>query len=141
MVSRECTHCGLPFVGQRATAKYCSTRCRVAATRARQRDDHDESASTAAEQSKEPRKRTHALVLATRRTLRAAGVLNTVEGQRAVLLAERAANPRESGSAVATLATRLQEAVDGALASVGRTDQMDEVNKRRDAKLKQARGA
>lgn len=138
MATHECAQCGLPFVGQRSSAKYCSTRCRTAATRARARDDADEPEPVA---STPARKRTHPLVLTTRRELRAAGVLNTVAGQRAILLAERAANPRESGSAVANLATKLQDAVDAALASVGRADKMDEVTKRRDEKLRQARGA
>lgn len=80
-------------------------------------------------------------MLITRKTLRDAGVLKTVAGARAILLAERASNPRETGNAVAALAKQCQEAVDVALASVSRGDQMDEVTRRRDVKLREARGA
>lgn len=145
MVARNCAHCGEPFVGQRTTAKYCSKRCRVGASRARKRSDNPDLAPitplpmpvTPSAEPAEP----HPLVAATERTLREAGVLDTVDGQRAMLLAERMANPREAGTAVATLSTRLHEAVEAALSSVTRVDRMDEVTKRRDEKLRQARGA
>jgi hypothetical protein len=35
-VGRCCDHCGAHFMPKRTTARYCSTRCRVAAHRARQ---------------------------------------------------------------------------------------------------------
>jgi hypothetical protein len=34
-VRAPCRHCGTPFLRQRTTARYCSTRCRVAAHRGR----------------------------------------------------------------------------------------------------------
>lgn len=135
MATRECAQCGLPFVGQRATAKYCSSGCRVAATRARSRGVGEEKPQPAG------RKRTHPLVTATRRELREAGVLNTVAGQRAILCAERAANPAETGNAVVGLSKQLQEAVDAAIASVKRADRMDDIQRRKEEKLREARGA
>jgi hypothetical protein len=38
LVSIPCAHCGDPFKPQRTTGRYCSTRCRVAAHRARKAD-------------------------------------------------------------------------------------------------------
>jgi hypothetical protein len=36
LVHVPCAHCGEPFKPERTTARYCSTRCRVAAHRAKQ---------------------------------------------------------------------------------------------------------
>lgn len=38
MMTVACANCGKEFGAQRKTAKYCTSKCRVAATRARQRD-------------------------------------------------------------------------------------------------------
>lgn len=137
MASRECAQCGLPFVGQRSTAKYCSATCRARASKTKTRVE----AQSAAESTSTGGRRRRPLVTVTRRVLREAGVLDTVAGQRAVLLAERASNPAETGSAVAALSKQVQEAVDMALGSVRVDDAMDEVTRRRDEKLAAARGA
>lgn len=141
----KCAQCGRPFVGKRSTAKYCSTRCRTAATRARQTgsavvpvslvtppeppaDDDDPPAESG-------------IVKAAREELDAAGVLNTPLGQAAMLLAARLTNPFETGSAIASLAKQWQAQHEAALSSVKRADHMDEVTRRRDEKLRAARGA
>lgn len=142
----KCAQCGRPFVGKRSTAKFCSTRCRTAATRARQTGTApvapvalvtpptppaDEDAPAAES----------GIVEAAREELEQAGVLNTPLGQAAMLLAQRLTNPFETGSAIASLAKQWQAQHEAALNSVKRADQMDEVTRRRDEKLRAARGA
>ena len=36
----DCEHCGTPFTAQRSTARYCSAKCRVAASRSKAQTEH-----------------------------------------------------------------------------------------------------
>jgi hypothetical protein len=62
-------------------------------------------------------------------------VLETVAGQSALILAARVAAGADGGSAMASMVKQLEASVAAALASVSRADQLDEVTRKRDAKL------
>ena len=83
----ECARCGKTFGAQRKTAQYCTTKCKVAAVRARQRAVSDEPPKI------EPRhdgarlvalpprhESEEGLIAVTRQTLEAAGRMGTYQG-------------------------------------------------------------
>jgi hypothetical protein len=74
------------------------------------------------------------LVRTTRQALEDAGVLDSVAGQQALLLATRMTSPHETGAAVASMSKQLQAVVAEALKSVKLRDPLDELRLRRDAK-------
>jgi len=78
------------------------------------------------------------LVGVTRKTLSDAGVQNTVAAQAAIILAARIVAGADGGSAMSSMVKQLEASVSNALASVTRADQLDEVNQRRDKKLRDA---
>ena len=138
VLKRTCAHCGEEFIAKRPTAKYCGTTCRTRATRAR------ESGATAAPIVPADHgfdEVPSGLIEVTRRTLDDSGVLDTVSGQSALLLAARLGSNHETGAAMAALSKQLEALVASALASVSRADRMDEVTRRRDEKLRRAREA
>ena len=124
---KACLSCGRPFEAQRSAAKFCGDTCRQRAKRA-----GGLTVAPTATPTGSP------LVEVTRTTLSDAGVLDTVSGQSALLLAERLGGGTETGAAMAALSKQLEALVAAALASVSRADQMDEVTQRRDAKLRAA---
>lgn len=128
MADRLCAQCGKSFSAKRSTARYCSSSCRARASQG----VASLTVAPAASPSGSP------LVEVTRATLSDAGVLDTVSGQSALLLAERLGGGTETGAAMAALSKQLEALVAAALASVSRADQMDEVTQRRDAKLRAA---
>lgn len=75
------------------------------------------------------------LMVTVTRELSEAGVLETTAGQSAILLARRLSSGQETGSAMAALSKQLQALVSEAMSSVAKVDRMDEIKKRRDAKL------
>lgn len=134
---RSCAECGRSFEAQRPAARYCGPTCRQRAKRGGRNAGSVPSIvplASADIQGSEP----SALVESVRSTLTEAGVLDTVAGQQALILAGRVGSPHETGAAVAALSKQLQALVDAALASVTRADQMDEVTRRRDEKLRRA---
>jgi hypothetical protein len=84
--------CGERFVPKRSTARYHSATCRQRAARQRKAAEHNET-----EEAKTGTRDEHDLVKAVRLELEKAGRLMTVNGQLALQLARRAANPEESG--------------------------------------------
>ncbi|AAT90036.1 hypothetical protein Lxx24010 [Leifsonia xyli subsp. xyli str. CTCB07] len=134
-------------MGKRSTARYCSTRCRTAATRARKAGNAPPApvalVTVPAPKADNPEAppAEPGIIVAARDELAAAGVLHTPLGQAAMLLAQRLTNEFETGSAIASLAKQWQLAHEAALNSVKRADRMDEVRRRRDEKLRAARGA
>lgn len=79
---------------------------------------------------------------ATRAELRQLGALDTMLGQQALAIAKRMAGETETGSAVATLSrehSRLMAEL--AARKVAAADPVNEVQRRRDAKLARARAS
>ena len=132
-MQRLCAQCGRPFVAQRAAARFCGATCRQRAKRAGGpglASVDTDPPSGGGEDS--------ALMASVRSTLDAAGVMASVAGQQALILAGRVSSPHTGDAAVAALSKQLQALVDAALASVTRADRMDEVTRRRDEKLRSA---
>jgi len=134
-MERSCAQCGKSFDAVRPSAKFCGATCRQRSKRA------GLSVASIVPDSGPDGEDESPLVGVTRRTLDEAGVLDTVSGAQALILAARVGSAHETGAAVAALSKQLQALVDAALASVSRADQMDEVTRRRDEKLRRARGA
>lgn len=130
-----CEYCGRTFDAARPSAKFCGATCRQRAKRAR---DAGQVAPTAVAASVAVDVDGHPLVVATRDTLAGAGVLESVAGQSAMVLAARVVAGADTGAAVASMVKELRAAVAEALGSVKRADRMDEVGARRDAKLRAA---
>ncbi len=130
MMDRECASCGLQYVARRATSRFCGGTCQKRAERARAAgmrlpaanlDDLGAAPSL--------------LVEAVSRELDEVGRLSSVGGQMAVLLAQRIASRRETGSATAALAKQLHLTMTWALGGVAQpADPLDEIRARRDAK-------
>lgn len=133
-MERKCEHCHKPFTAQRSTARYCSSTCRannslgvapVPLDTSAQADSTSESSA--------------GLVQTLETELATAGVLETSEGQAALILARRIQAGSETGSSMAALSKQMVALKGEALASVSKRDQMDEVTRRRDAKMRAAR--
>jgi len=118
-----CGSCGKPFEAKRAAAKFCGATCRKRAERAPR-----------VSEAEPQRAGVSGLMRATRETLEAAGVLDTVAGQQAVLLSERMSSPFETCAAVAAMGKLLSVVVADALKTVQASDPLDELRRRRDAK-------
>lgn len=88
----EAPDCEIDFTPKRSTARFCSTTCRQRANRAAKAAEHH-----ATEESKTGTDAEHGLVKAVRGELAKANALDTVDGQVALQLARRAANPAEPG--------------------------------------------
>lgn len=80
-MTRVCAFCGGSLEGLRSTAKFCASKCRKAAARAR--------AAEPQERDSPPPPPEAAVVVALRRELTEAGVLDTVDGHLALGLAGR----------------------------------------------------
>lgn len=147
-----CEWDGVEFDAQRVTARYCSTRCRVAASRARAQgrpspaDEHaapppppppappavPAAASPVVPPDPAGGGDVPLLVAATISELAAANRLSTTLGQQAVKLAERMVSRSETGSAVASLSRELRATMAAAVAGAGQGgDPLDEFTKRR----------
>ncbi len=122
-MNRECDSCGTEYEAQRKTSRYCSTRCRMRASR------RPETPATA-----EP-PASGGLVDALRRELEGAGRLDTALGQQALALAVKLASPFDTGSAMAAVSRELRAVREEALRGAEQTaDPLDELRLRRDAK-------
>lgn len=133
----QCVKCGKGFAAKRATAQYCSAPCRVAAHR--KRDGADTPAPggdvhlvsvpagddlfALSDAAVDP-----GVVIALTDQLRAAGKLNTVVGQLAVILAKRLQESAgDTGAAVAALSRELDRLTAILLADVqAEPDAIDE---------------
>lgn len=129
---KQCEFCGRGFEARRDSARFCGDTCKKRAQRA---------GTAAPSVGSEAPSEDGPLAKITYDTLDEAGVLETVAGAQALLLARRMETGHETGAAIAALSKQLQTIVDSALASVKRQDAMDEVTRKRDEKLRRARGA
>jgi hypothetical protein len=142
-VKVSCAECRTLFEAKTRSATFCGVKCRqVASRRDREARAEGELAPVASLPSQQPETTAPAeseLVTTTRRELEDAGVADTVHGQIALRLAQKLAQPGDTGSAMASLARQLSAAVAEALAGgTKKTDAIDELEAWR---LKKASGA
>lgn len=124
-MSRACVACGASFEAQRETARYCSPKCRKRGSRG--------GLTGVVVEPPAPRVATGAVVKAARTRLLEAGVLDTMEGQAALLIAERMESGNDTGSGIAALNRELAATVDRALSQqAAAADPMDELRARRE---------
>ncbi len=129
-MNRECDACGTEYEAQRKTSRYCSTRCRMRASRRIEAPVAAESPGSGE------------LVEALRRELADAGRLDTALGQQALALAVKLASPFDTGSAMAAVSRELRAVREEALRGAEHVaDPLDELRLRRDAKRAGARAA
>jgi hypothetical protein len=141
-----CQQCGEAFQAQRSTAKYCSKRCNVRATRRRADGrpvppttlpapvaaaDAPEAPPAAARQQQQAAD-VPLLVAATIGELAANNRLGTTLGQQAVKLAERMVQSSETGAGVASLSRELRATMAEALRDAAKAgDPVDDIAERR----------
>lgn len=122
--------CGKTFEAKRSTARFCGSNCRVKA--ARRRATEPETAPADAPQTVLD---VPLLVAATIDELAKADRLGTALGQAALVLAEKACNRHDTGSATASVIRQLQATLSAALAGAeSSSDPLDELDARRRAK-------
>ncbi len=106
-MNRECDSCGVEYEAQRKTSRYCSTRCRMRASRRPETPVAAESPDNGG------------LLNALRRELADAGRLDTALGQQAMALAVKLASPRDTGSSMAAVSRELRAVREEALRGAG----------------------
>lgn len=136
--SLKCHGCQEPFEAKSTKAKWCSHKCRGRAKR------HPDMKPTV-EVAEHPEPET-GLVSALRKELEEAGVLDTVDGQQALVLAKSMTKVDASGiSGLSKELSRVKAAAlgvsEGPAAADEPADPDDELRKKRDAKRQAAREA
>ena len=120
-MDRSCEVCGASYAAKRATAKYCSPKCRKRAADRREAERAAERAASSQVSASDQRRPEPSTEFADRiaAELEAAGRLDTVPGRQALLLARRLEDPETSfGSAAASLSKELREVMAEAMAGV-----------------------
>jgi hypothetical protein len=136
-MQRACVVCGKPIEAVRPHRKYCGDTCAKRAQRAGLASRRAMPAP-ASNVTALPIEAASDLVDAVRKTLEAAGRLQSVEGQLALVLAERMCG-FGTGGGIAALSKELSRAMDSALQSALPPDNpLDELRRRRDAKRRRA---
>jgi len=126
---RDCDVCGRSYEAVRVTSRYCGPTCRQRSLRAAAAGLALPTATL------DGHKAPSDLERATARELEAAGRLESVDGQIALLLAGRIGSRRETGAATASLAKQFSVTMDEALGGVAKAaDPLDEIRARRDRK-------
>ncbi len=137
--------CANKFTPKRSTARYCGTTCRQRAARARKAV----AAAEAADSQAKTADAEHGLVRATRKQLEEADALDTVDGQIALQLARKLADPDHVSSGLAKELRATLAAATGAktLADSGGdgppapAPEDDEVTRARESRERKAREA
>lgn len=126
---KHCTVCSAEFEAKRNTAKYCSRRCSVRASR--------QPKPAASAQPQMPPDPDAELWTATLAELDAAGRVNSASGRAALLLARRLdMQVVDSGSSLAAMVREHRTALADAVKGSGRAaNPMDELRARRERKL------
>ena len=124
---KHCTVCGEEFEAKRNTAKYCSRRCSVRASR---------QPKPGPDQPQMPADPDAELWTATLAELTAAGRVESASGQASLLLARRLDSPlTETGSSVAAMVREHRAALADALrGAVAEANPLDELRARRERK-------
>ena len=127
-MERACDYCGTMYTPRRSTSRYHSPSCRAQAAKAR-------AAGRVVSLPPAGDVPEGALVVATRRELVEAGMVETTLGQQALELARRISVGHDSGSSIAALSKELRVVMSAALASVEDAgDPIDELKAWRDRK-------
>lgn len=130
-MQRSCDVCGAEYTAKREAARYCSTRCRTRASRARK-------AGTVVPMQRPPRPQpaveVGSVLEATRRVLDDADRADTPMGRAALALAARIDSKQDTGSALATAVRGLDEAMQAAMRGVQRSGSVLDLKARRDAR-------
>jgi hypothetical protein len=131
---KVCGSCGAGFEARRASAKYCSERCKKRAQRA---PGHRKTPRVAPLPVDAPAVVAGSLTAATEAELDQAGRIDTAVGQAALVLARRIDHAAsETGSALASLVREHRATLAEALADVqSAADPLDELRTRRERKL------
>ena len=135
LVAATCAGCGEGFEARHRNARWCSDRCRKAASR-RSEKAAEPGPSLVVDSPSD------GLVAAVTSELEAAKVAHTFAGQLAISLAKRLAHPDESGAS--SLSKELRTVMASALAGVtppAAEEEKDEVTKAREARERKARQA
>ena len=143
-VTCEAPDCDNEFVPQRSTARYCSATCRQRAGRARKAAASEKVVLADPDTGDAE----HGLVRAVRTELEAADALSTVDGQIALQLARKLADPDHVSSGLAKELRATIAAAKGATgpdeptppASVETEDEVTKARKAREAKAAAAAG-
>jgi hypothetical protein len=115
-VQRSCDVCGMAYEAKRAASRYCSTRCRTAATRSRKAGKPVRRVVAIPGRPDEPGELERATVAEVAGAKREGSAL----GKAAVLLARRIdRSPAESGSSTAALYREWQSVLGRATAGAG----------------------
>ena len=113
-MERNCDVCGEPYQAQRATSKYCSTRCRTRASRGA------EKVVPLARKASAPCGDAGSVERATVTALEQCDRLETPLGQACVVLARRLDSPKgDTGSALASVAKQLEALLASATRGAG----------------------
>ena len=131
-VAATCSGCGETFEARHRNARWCSDRCRKAASRR---------AEVRAERPSEPQKGAPSgLVAAVTAELDRARVAHTFAGQLAVSLAKRLSDPDETGASSLSkeLRTVMAAALEGVTPPSAKDEDDDEVAKARAARERKA---
>lgn len=132
--TRECQQCGKPFEAQRSTAKFCSSSCRANYSQGIPALGVVGGGPAVPEVSSE-------LVSRLLAEMEAAGVAGSSEAAAALDLARMAVDVTLPAGARVSAHKQLPAAKALAMRAEAKADPVDDVEKRRDAKLRAARGA
>lgn len=148
MPSVTCAGCGKTFEAKRSSAKFCGDTCRKRGNRRPKSDEPAEKKSSKSSprdealSAKAGEQIGLGLVEKTRAELQRGGRLESVTGQHALLLAERMTSPFETGSSIAALSKQFDSVMRAAMDGVSdEVDPLDELEKKRVAKVAKASGA
>ncbi|MFD1656985.1 hypothetical protein ACFSL4_01725 [Streptomyces caeni] len=134
-MQKRCEACTAVFEAKRNTAKYCSDRCRVRASR-RPKDTAAPAPDRVTAVPSGDQAGGESLAGAARTELEGAGRLQTAAGMAVLALARRIdANTAETGSSLAAMVREFRAALADALKGAGEAaDPVDELKARRDRK-------
>lgn len=137
-MERGCDRCGKSYVAKTSRSRFCSVKCRTAATRARQRG-LPESIAPAQRSSVDEPAGEGPQELATRMQLELAERFKSPLGQACMALARRIDSRTDNGSGLSSLVRELRVTLDAALEGAARSaDELDELGAKR---LERARRA
>lgn len=143
----SCTQCSSEFEAKRSTAKFCSPTCRQRSRRGKSEPGKVEAPADNTEGAP-AQALTFGILLgedivaATKRDLEAAKKLDTVVGRQALVIAARMTLPKATGSEIAALSRELSRLMSLAVGKGNQeADPVDEVKRKRDAKIAKAREA
>lgn len=133
---RNCDSCGKAYTAKTARSRFCSTACRVRASRGVVVPIETKAPTSRSTKEASASPELVGVLGATYRELDAAERLETAYGQAAMVLARRIDAGRDTGSAMATMTRQLRETLAEALKGARREgSKLDELTERRRQRL------